>query len=632
MSELFNVDSPGRGFAVAGLLAAALLGVYANHFSNEFHFDDSHTVQSNPAIRDPRNIPSFFTDARTFSILPDHQEYRPVVTTSLAVDYSLAGGLRPFWFHVSTFCWFLVQLSLMYLLFSRVVSPGVALFAVALYGMHPVPAETINYIVQRADLYSALGILAGLVLYVRCPGLRNRYLYLLPVAVAALAKVQAVMFAPLLALWIFLFEEQGEPASWRRVASRTWPSFAACALLFAVTRLMTAPSATLGGGPLAAYYASQPGAVLYYFTQFFVPVHLSADSGSNAVNVVIDSETVLGLLLLAGMAAAILLTARRETTRPVAFGLGWFLIGLLPTALVPLAESRNDHRMFLPFAGLTLAVGCVAARLCRSWLAPRLSLAAAVCLLLAFGWTTTRRNEVWRSEESLWRNVTEQTPRNGRGWMNFGLARLSKGDLEGASKAFDQASIYVPNYPLLEINLGIVQGAKGDDRSAEAHFQRARRLAPGDAQPDFYYARWLLARGRRAEALPLLEAAVKTNPGWPEPRQLLATAAETPEKLLEESLAHYRARRFEESLASARRALLLRPAYAEAYNNVGAANNELGHFDEAIAAFDAALRIRPGYPLALNNLAWAKRHKEAAQGRPAARIMSTVSGSRLQAR
>ena len=47
---------------------------------------------------------------------------------------------------------------------------------------------------------------------------------------------------------------------------------------------------------------------------------------------------------------------RRRETWPVAFGILWFFLALLPTSsIVPLAEVLNDHRMYFPFVGLTLA-------------------------------------------------------------------------------------------------------------------------------------------------------------------------------------------------------------------------------------------------------------------------------------
>ena len=82
------------------IVCAAVTLVYANHFHNDFHFDDAHTVTANPYIRSLSHLPEIFTDARTFSTLPTHQVYRPIVTASLAIDYWLAGGLKPLVFHL----------------------------------------------------------------------------------------------------------------------------------------------------------------------------------------------------------------------------------------------------------------------------------------------------------------------------------------------------------------------------------------------------------------------------------------------------------------------------------------------------------------------------------------------------
>lgn len=168
-----------------------MLAAYANHFGNQFHFDDFHTVAA---------VCHFFADARTFSVLPSHQSYRPPVSASLALDYWIGGGLRPAAFHALIFFWYVVQLGLMYLLFLRVFDGAShpALLAAALYGLHPANAETINYIVQRADLYATAGVVAGLVMYGAMPGLRRWGLYLAPPLAEMLAKPSALVFAPML--------------------------------------------------------------------------------------------------------------------------------------------------------------------------------------------------------------------------------------------------------------------------------------------------------------------------------------------------------------------------------------------------------------------------------------------------
>ena len=68
----------------------------------------------------------------------------------------------------------------------------------------------------------------------------------------------------------------------------------------------------------------------------------------------------------------------------------------------------------------------------------------------------------------------------------------------------------------------------------------------------------------------------------------------------------YNEARYIESIAASRRALVLRPSYAEAWNNIGAAYNKLGRYEEAVTACEQALRYKPDFELARNNLQYAR--------------------------
>jgi len=64
-----------------------------------------------------------------------------------------------------------------------------------------------------------------------------------------------------------------------------------------------------------------------------------------------------------------------------------------------------------------------------------------------------------------------------------------------------------------------------------------------------------------------------------------------------------------ESIGAAQTALQLKPDYAEAYNNIGAAYAALRLWDPAIEADQQAVRLQPAMQLARNNLAWALQQK-----------------------
>jgi tetratricopeptide (TPR) repeat protein len=67
-----------------------------------------------------------------------------------------------------------------------------------------------------------------------------------------------------------------------------------------------------------------------------------------------------------------------------------------------------------------------------------------------------------------------------------------------------------------------------------------------------------------------------------------------------------------EAIGAAQSALYLKPDYAEAYNNIGAAYASLNMWDPAIQAAQQALHLKPDFQLARNNLAWALQQKQLA--------------------
>ena len=668
---------------LTGLLVLAALAAYANHFSNGFHFDDFHSVTDNVYIRDLRNVPRFFTDASTFSTLPDHRIYRPVVSSSLALDYRLGHGLNPFWFHLGTFLLFELQVVLMFLLFRRVMDlalPGpsnlwTAFFAALCYALHPANAETVNYVIQRGDLYCTLGVVAGLFCFAAFPRQRRFCWYMIPPALAYLSKPPALVFPAILLFYIFFFEQKGgildggpaQKTRWAASLRGILPALIITAVFAFLQARMMPASFQAGAFSPSLYRLTQPWVAVYYFKSFFLPTELSADSDWTYVRGPFATTAVLGYVFVILLVIAIVRTSRRAETRPISFGLLWFLIALLPTSLMPLAEVTNDHRMFFPFAGLTLAVFWtlrLALEAHPAW--RRGAIAALVVVFAAEAAGTHQRNAVWRSEDTLWRDVVEKSPQNGRGLMNYGLVLMGRGEYPAALDYFERARNFTPNYSTLEINLGVVNGSLRRDGEAESHFQRALALAPDSSDSYYYYARWLRDRGRHAQGIGLLETALAKNRVDLNTRHLLmdeyagqnneeavrslardtqqlapaddvaaryvswrAPGAATPavptptsgarapltaEQLLDQSLQFYRSQQYFECILAAMKALKLRADYPEAYNNIAAANNAMGRWDEGIRNAREALKLDPKNTLARNNLDWALRQK-AAQSR-----------------
>lgn len=520
-------------FIYASILFIILIAAYANHFNNGFHFDDSHAVQDNVHIRSLKNIPAFFTDPKMFSNDPQHWGLRPVVTTTLAIDYWLGGGLIPFYFQLDTFVWFVLLCTMLYFMYRNLLkssvnhswAPYLALVATGWYALHTANAETVNYVISRSDVLSTFCIVASFLIYTAFPAKRKWYLYLIPAVIGVFAKETVLVLIILLFFYMLLFEDDlsiaglFQKSNFRtilRAVVKVLPALVAvlAVQIYTLSKIQSVPGIT---NPLFYYITTQSYVWLHYFISFFFPLNLSADTDWTVIRNVFDERIILGLLFVAGLMIAIFKTSQHRATKPIAFGLIWFAAALLPTSLAPFAEVTNDHRMFFPFIGLALSVVTAAGL----WLMKNekfyatyqtlISLCIAIVLLLnAYG--VHERNKVWKNEETLWLDVTKKSPLNGRGLMNYGLSQMAKGNYPTADSCFSKALVYLPYYSTLYINIGVLKGAMNKPQEAEDNFKKAIAYAPDAFDSYIFYARYLTQTNRYTEALPLAEKALQLNP------------------------------------------------------------------------------------------------------------------------
>ena len=673
------------GLALSIVLAVVIL-TYSNHFHNALHFDDAHTIVNNAYIQNIKNIPLFFTDGSTSSSLPSNQSYRPFLTTTLAIDYWMGNGLvDTFYFHLTSFTFFLLQGIFMFLLFrvilrkvsSAAATDWVALFAVAWFLLHPACAETINYIIQRGDSLSTFFVVLGLTLYAISPLSRRLYLYLIPVVLGILTKPSALMFAPLLFCYIVLFEKdsgflslvglskpEGSEIKSKPTGNEVYigllVSTIACVIGYLFVAKMQPTTYVSGASAPMMYRLTQPFIIFSYLTSWFAPIHLNADTDWFAFTSAIDPYAILGYIFLAFLIYIILTTAEYKATRPIAFGLAWFLIACLPTSLMPFSEITNDHRMFFPFVGLSLAVSWtlyLLVKLINDNVTVPVSAKYAfyvflLVILTGYAYGTHERNIIWKTDEALWKDCTEKSPKNGRGLMNYGLALMARGDYAGAEKYFSDGLLYWPYYSYLHVNMAILKNAIGKKDEAEKYFKSGLQYGGNYPNSYFYYARFLNDNGRKDEAVALLKKALDMTSAHMDCRYLLmeilysqkrfeelrqvanatlqiapndpkaldylklasgksqlevtketAEAKKTPEDYLNLSLQYYNAGDYQGCIDAAKKSLELRPNYAPAYNNIGSSYNVLKKYQEGKEAMLKALAIDPNSQLYKNNLA-----------------------------
>jgi tetratricopeptide (TPR) repeat protein len=649
-----------------------ILGSYSNHFENGFYFDDSHTIESNNAIKEI-NIKAIFSDPAYFSTSKSNQTYRPLTVLENALDYKLGNGLNSTIFHVHIFTTFIL-LWLLLLFFTKTlldrVAPSsynqyLALLVANVFCLLCANAETVNYIIQRAEIVSGLFVVAGLLAYINSSFLRKSYLYLLFPLVGFLSKEMAFVFAPLLLMYLIIVEEEvyllklfkrENLKKCIKSLIKTLPAFLLTIGYYLFMRSITVNFDPAGLNSQYNYLITQPMVISHYIFSYFVPYNLSVDSDWTIYTTIFDYRAIIGILIIAIIFYFALKASKNKNTRLISFGLLWFFISIsLTSSFFPLAEVLNDHRPFIPYIGLTIAFIAGVQYLLKVKFSEYLPTNRFQILILGIGilflgansYGIRERNKVWKTSLSLWKDASIKSPKNGRALMNYGNALMAKGNYDEALKMFNKSVALNPSYYLPYINIAIAKNQLGDKPNAEENFKKALRIKQ-DKTSHYYYGRFLLSENRLEEALSHLKISYQLSPNfstiesllfdtyhrlenWEEAQNILdksqdrnfsnqysdiiknkKTALEVQlervnrtrkkQEYLSLSLKYINNNKFKEAIVVAKKAIELDSNYISAYNNYGYAHFKLGNYNKAIFIYKKALKRDPNYSLIKNNL------------------------------
>ena len=402
------------------------------------------------------------------------EQTRPLTWFTFWLSYQLSGE-QPFGYHAVSLALHVAVVLLLFDLLERTLTPRAALFAAAIFAVHPIQAEAVNYIFARGTLLAALfSVLAARSWILDRPWVATAWF-----AVAMLAKEECVALPVLLAL-----------ADWSRGRRfKGAPLGAMCGIALALgLRVIWAASAVNGSqaGSQAgispfAYFLVQGLAIWRYLRMLIVPRGFTVD-------VEIASRTAwvgaLGWLALVGCAAA--------TRRFVGFwAIGGLLLLLPSSSIFPAADLAADRRMYLPMLALCAAAGFLAGRVDRRW-------AAAVVILLAA--ISLRYTLIWRSPEALWSEAAMRAPSKVRPRLQLARAVERAGDPVRALGVLEQARRMAPEDASLVSEQGRILLELGRADEALASFGKALALDPTDARAMNNRGAALLALGQREAA------------------------------------------------------------------------------------------------------------------------------------
>jgi len=608
------------------LIAIAGVAAYAGSLSGPFIMDDVPSIVSNPTLR---HLGTAFLPP-----VASTEGGRPVLNLSLAINYAISG--KAVWsYHASNLAIHILAGLTLFGIARRTIerrsvpaARQLAFLIALLWTLHPLQTESVTYIIQRAE--SLMGLLYLLTVYCFVRGAESDrprawpwFALSLGACILGMGTKEVMASAPLVVL---LYDRTFLAGSFRDALRHRWPVYAGLASTWVVLSLLVLSTHGRGGSAGLAsgvscwdYARTQAPAIVHYLRLCLWPSPLVFDYGT-----ALAPHSNWSLLCAAAVVALVAASAWALFKKPVLgfLGASFFAILAPSSSFVPVAtQTMAEHRMYLPLA-LVVALAVLAVARCLGRAVLPLGLAAAAALLCV----TWQRNEVYRSEETIWGDTAAKRPDNDRALTNLGSALMGPpGRLNGAKARFEQALRLNPRNVEAHNDLGLCLSDLGRTGEAIAQFEEALRLNPSAAEAHNNLGGCLAKTpGRLDEAIAHFREALRINPGFADAHTNLGNALnargdaagaipqfeEALELAPDSAKAHYDfglalealAGRLDEASAQFREAIRLQPDYTEAQVHLGNALLAGGHIDEAVEQYGQALSANPGNAEAHNDL------------------------------
>ncbi len=600
------------------LLVLGCILAYSNTLDSPFILDDDWNISKNQCVRDI-SIHNLFVGCPDTGI-----SGRPLATLTFGLNFWISGEQTWSYHLLNLIIHILSTLTLFgicTLTFSSKAMDNffgrdaliLAFFCAAIWSLHPMQTQAVTYITQRLESMMGLCFLTAFYFAIRgWQSKKKNYWHALSIffVLLGVGAKEVIVAAPLIFLvYDYLFVHHNFKTALKRsplLYCGLMLSWVVLGLLVMTGRTSDhALGATNESGSLQ-YLLTQPKAIIHYLANTFWPNSLSLDHGnytpqSDAFKAEVSFSYVLAIALsLTIVLATVLLLFKR---RYAGFALFWFLVILAPTSsILPLFCPIEEHRMYLPLAGIVvLVVTCMfyIYRHRRPADIPisvknmrRLVLSLFSIAIIALGIATYHRNQDYVSGLAIWQDTVQKNPQNPRAHSNLSIYLARSGQLDQAVRHARIALEMDPNNADTHINLGCAYKLQGRREEAMTQFLQSLRLDEQNASAHYNIAEIYddlgstekaLFHYRRSLQLDNLDPRTHTNYA-----QLLSRLGR-----IELAIQHYQT------------AIKLSPSYHLAYNNLGLLMLRLKRMDESLALLKTAVALKEDFAPAYHNLGYA---------------------------
>lgn len=551
----------GKRSTALGIVLLLGMLLYANSLLNGFVYDDHFQVEHNPYTHSAKYVGKILTSTVwSFQGLEGQTNYyRPLMTLGFLLCNKVFQEF-PAGFHVVNVLLNCVVLGLVFLICSKLFNDStVALLASAIFALHPIHTEVVNWIASVTELELAIFYLASFILFLRLAAVDSRKklavasLMWACFVLALLSKEQAMTLALLATLYehFYRFDRQSTRLAIKLYRYGGFWIIAAAYLIFRGTVLGgLAPVRQHADVNWPQAFLSAFALVAQYVGKLFWPHPLLAFYVFRKSTGLGDPRVLAGLATTALAAALFVFLWKRA--RNYSFALLWMAVTLLPVLNARWMATNvfTERYLYLPSVGFCALLAGASLFLYRqfAWTsALRWTLAsAAVVLGVLAAWEIVSRNPDWHDDRTLlthtlqiephasymrtdlavlewneyheeqaeadWRRALSDMPDNTVALSNLGMAELQKKNYPQAEMYLQRAIALRPRYAAPHTHLGEVYAAENQVDRAEAEMLQAVTLYPMSVGARNALAKFYYQQGKLSGAEEQFRASIESEP------------------------------------------------------------------------------------------------------------------------
>jgi len=580
------------------LLCTCGIVVFFATVHSPFLYDDFHTIEDNPYIKDLSNFQNLVGIQNIFN--------RSVLLLTFAINNAI-GQVDTFGYHLVNITLHLCVGVVLYFLTSQILSlenptiqpklKKLPLVVSLIHLINPINVQAVTYISSRSSVLVTLFFLLSFYLLVRYRKLNDRFknkwvflfypLTVLLLFFLGLGTKEIIVTLPIIVV-LYLWIECPEKKFRKFI-----PELAVILIPLIIYLLYryiqygniliirTDPYSHLIDRGL--YFLTQIKVVVsYYLVKIFLPINLNFEPDIALVSGVHDWQWILALMT--GIILALGIIFQKSVLLKGAFL--WALVTIIPTSsIIPLKQFATEHRTYLPGIGISMGIGVLFLRAGYS----RLIQPTLVIFLIIYGFLTMHRSLDYRSEIEIWEDTAKKSPYKAIVHNNLGTAYLSMERLKDAQESFEVSSAILPSSPEPYINMGHINARNKEWSKAKLKFDLALKLGSNRSQVFYNSGLMRLKLNKHEESLPFFLEAIKIKNHRPIYYYELGNAFR---KLKQHDLA----------LKAYKKVLELDRTHIEAQNNIGVVFWNLKLLNQAETAFKKALEMEDKVTIH-NNLA-----------------------------